>query len=168
MRTVALRVCALALLLLLGLVSAVTVRMLNRLPNSVVYFVTSQGATSTLEGVRRRFDADTTEARLRAALLALIEGPGEAGLSSAFPSDTEVRGLERAESHITVDLSKEFAEGRDAAIRARLNQLFYTLSQPTDVSSISLHVEGQPVYALGRLAVPQPWREDAERSLPTW
>ena len=168
MRTVALRVCALALLLLLVLVSAVTVRMLNRLPNSVVYFVTSQGATSTLEGVRRRFDADTPEARLRAALMALIEGPGEAGLSSAFPPDVEVRGLERVGSRVSVDLSREFAEGRDAALKARLNQLFYTLSQPTDVESVSLRVEGQLVYVLGRVAVAQPWREDAERSLPTW
>ena len=169
MRTVALRVSALALLLLLILVSAVTVRMLNRLPNSVVYFVKSQGATSTLEGVRRRFDADTPEARLRAALTALIEGPGEAGLSSAFPPDVEVRGLERIASHITVDLSDEFAkEHAPALMEGRLNQLFYTLSQPTDVESVSLRVEGQLVYALGRVAVAQPWREGAERSLPTW
>ena len=167
MRTVALRVCALALLLLLILVSTITVRMLNRLPNSVVYFV-SQGSTSTLEGVRRRFDADTSEAQLWAALTALIEGTNEVGLSSAFPPDTEVRGLERTESHVIVDLSKAFAEGRDVTIRARLNQLFYTLSQPTDIDSVSLRIEGQPVYALGGVAVPQPWQEDAEGSLPTW
>ena len=168
MRTVALRVCALALLLLLILISAITVRMLNRLPNSVVYFVKSQGSTATLEGMRRRFDADTSEAQLRAALLALIEGTNEAGLSSAFPPDTELRGLERIASHVIVDLSEAFAEGRDLAIRARLNQLFYTLSQPTDVESVSLRIEGQLVYALGRVAVPQPWQEDPERSLPTW
>ena len=172
MRTVALRVAALALLLLLVLVSAITVRMLNGLPNSLVYFVKSQGTTLTLEGVRRRFDADTPEERLGAALQALIEGPGEsgeAGLSSAFPSDTEVRGLELTGDTVTVDLSDDFAGGGDAApIRGRLNQLFYTLAQPTNVKGVSLRVEGESVEVLGGEGVPQPWREPEERTLPTW
>ena len=74
MRTIALRVAALALLLLLILVSVITIRMLNRLPNSIVYYVKSQETAFTLEGVRRRFDADAPEKRLEAALQALIEG----------------------------------------------------------------------------------------------
>ena len=171
MRTIALRVAALALLLLLILVSAITVRMLNRLPNSVVYYVKSQETTYTLEGVRRRFGADTPEARLKAALQALIEGTDEAGLSSAFPPHTEVRSLELDDATVKVDLSAAFAEGGGAAtMSGRLNQLFYTLTQPTTISSVSLRVEGERVEALGGegILVPQPWVEPEERTLPTW
>ncbi len=171
MRTVTLRVAALALLLLLILVSAITVRLLNRLPNSIVYFVRAQDAAFTLEGVRRRFDAKTPEARLKAALQALTKGTPEAGLSSAFPPDTEVRGLELRGETLIVDLSSEFAQGGDRALMlGRLNQLFYTLTQPLNVSSVSLRIEGEPVEVLGGegLLVPQPWVEPGERTLPTW
>ena len=171
MRTIALRVAALALLLLLILVSAITIRTLNRLPNSIVYFVKSQETTFTLEGVRRRFDADTSEKRLEAALRALIEGVNEAGLSSAFPPGTEVRGLELTGDTVTVDLSDEFTQGGGtASMLGRLNQLFYTLTQPTNVSSVSLLIEGESVEALGGegILVPQPWTEPEERVLPTW
>ena len=171
MRTIALRVAALALLLLLVLVSAITIRMLNRLPNSIVYYVESQEATFTLEGVRRRFDADTPEGRLEAALRALIEGTDEAGLESAFPPDTEVRGLERTGDTVTVDLSDAFTRGGGtASMLGRLNQLFYTLTQPTSVSRVSLRIEGESVEALGGegILVPQPWVEPEERTLPTW
>ncbi len=171
MRTIALRVAALALLLLLILVSAITIRMLNRLPNSIVYYVKSQETTFTLESVRRRFDADTPEARLEAALQALIEGTDEAGLSSAFPADTEVRGLELAANTVTVDLSTEFAQGGGtASMLGRLNQLFYTLSQPADIERVSLRIEGESVEVLGGegILVPQPWIEPEERTLPSW
>ena len=171
MRTIALRVAALALLLLLILVSAITVRMLNRLPNSIVYFVKSQEATFTLEGVRRRFDADTPEERLEAALGALIEGTDETGLESAFPANAEVRGLELDGDTVTVDLSDEFTRGGGtASMLGRLNQLFYTLTQPTNVSRVSLLIEGESVEALGGegIPVPQPWTAPEERTLPTW
>ena len=171
MRTVALRVAALALLLLLILVSAITVRMLNRLPNSVVYFVRSQETTFTLEGVRRRFDAKTLEAQLGAALQALIEGTDEAGLSSAFPPGTAVRSLELNGDTVSVDLSSAFAEGGTAALMlGRLNQLFYTLTQPLNVKGVFLRIEGEPVEAFGGegLLVPQPWTEPEERTLPVW
>ena len=171
MRTIALRVTALALLLLLVLVSAITIRMLNRLPNSIVYYVKSQEATFTLEGVRRRFDADTPEKRLEAALGALIEGTPQAGLSSAFPPDTQVRGLELDGETVTVDLSDEFTQGGGAApMLGRLNQLFYTLTQPTNVRGVFLLIEGESVEALGGegILVPQPWTEPEERTLPTW
>ncbi len=170
MRTIALRVAALALLLLLTLVSVITVRMLNRLPNSIVYYVKSQETAFTLEGVRRRFDADTPEKRLEAALQALIEGTDEAGLWGAFPADTEVRRLELDGKTVTVDLSEAFTEGGGASMLGRLNQLFYTLTQPTNVERVSLRIEGESVEALGGegIPVPQPWIEPEERTLPTW
>lgn len=170
MRTVALRVAALALLLLLILVSAITIRLLNRLPNSVVYFVKTEETTFTLEGVHRRFNANTPEAQLEAALRALIEGPEDTGLSSAFPSNTQVRGLKLSGEALTVDLSSDFARGREALLEGRLNQLFYTLTQPLNVKGVSLLIEGEPVEALGRegILVPQPWMEPEERTLPTW
>ena len=167
MRTIALRVAALALLLLLVLVGAITVRMLNRLPNSVVYFVEVQDTRSTLKGVQRRFDANTPDARLRAVLGALIEGPeGDVNLSSAVPPNTEVRGLKLTGSRITVDLSEEFA--REGEALGRLNQLFYTLSQPTGVESVSLLIEGKPINSVDGEVVSQPWRRPEGSALPTW
>ena len=52
----------------------------------------------------------------------------------------------------------------------RLNQLFYTLTQPTNVERVSLRIEGESVEALGGegILVPQPWIEPEERTLPTW
>ena len=173
MRTVALRVAALALLLLLALVSVITTRMVNRLPNSVIYFVRAEETTFTLEGVRQRLDADTPEERLEQTLQRLIQGPSEenVGLSSAFPPGTKVRKLERIDDAVMVDLSADFAQGGGTAtMLGRLNQLFYTLTQPADISRVSLHVEGEPVTALGGegILVPQPWTEPEERTLPVW
>ena len=68
MRTVVLRVVALALLLLLSLVAVLTVRTLNRLPDSLVYFVEAGETSFSLEAVGRQTGETGDEAQLRAAL----------------------------------------------------------------------------------------------------
>jgi spore germination protein GerM len=175
MRTVVLRVAALALLLLLALVSALIIRTLNRLPDSIVYFVRSENGTMTLEGVGRRSGGGDGEARLRQALEALIAGPTPQeqarGLSSAIPHETQVLGLERSNDLVSVDLSKAFEEGGGTAMmRSRLNQLFYTLTQPRGVERVALHIAGERVRVFSGegLIVANPWRRPPDAPLPRW
>lgn len=175
MRTVVVRVAALAMLLLLALVTALSVRTLNRLPDSVVHFVRDEGGSFRLQAVGRRSNGNTTEARLRTALQELIEGPSQSevarGLSSSFPAGVEVRRLLIDARHVEVDLSAEFALGGGSAqMRARLNQLFYTLTQPSEIDSAALYIEGQPVRVFSGegLLVARPWRREAHPKDPVW
>ncbi len=175
MRTTLLRVAALALLLLLVLSGVLVMRTLNRLPDSVVYFVRSEATTMTLEAVGRRVRGDDAEARLAAALQALIAGPTpeeEArGLSSAVPADTRVLGLSKSSDLVSVDLSAEFeAGGGTAMMIGRLEQFFYTLSQPRDVERVSLLVEGEPVtvFSSQGLMIANPWQRPEGETLPRW
>ncbi len=175
MRTVALRVSALALLLLLAIVSAVSIRTLNRLPNSVVYFVESRETSFRLEPVGKRFDATSLEERLARAVQTLIEGPdgGQSarGLSSAVPEDTELYSLQRVGDVLYIDLSSDFeAGGGSATMTARLNQLLYTLTQPEAVRAVSLRIEGSPVefFSSEGLQLDNPWYRPVDSNLPEW
>ena len=169
-----LRVAALALLLLLALVSVLSIRTLRRLPNTIVYFVASEADHFRLESVGRLSRADEGEARLRAALDALIEGPSEAekdaGLFSSVPSETQILGLELTEQRLRVDLSRAVENGGGSVDQiARLNQLFYTLSQPANVDEVELYIEGEAVSVFGGdgILVPQPFERSSDE-LPTW
>lgn len=175
MRPTPLRVAALALLLLLALLGVLVLRTLNRLPDSIVYFVRSEATSMTLEPVGRRSQAGNAQGRLEGALRALIAGPTleetARGLSSAVPPDTRVLGLSRSGDLVTVDLSSEFeAGGGTALMTARLEQLFYTLSQPRDVARVSLLVEGErvTVFSSQGLLIANPWRRPEGEALPRW
>jgi spore germination protein GerM len=63
------------LLLLLALVSVMTIRTLNRLPDTLVYFVRSEPTFLQLVAVGRKVAARTPKERLEAALQELIAGP---------------------------------------------------------------------------------------------
>ena len=87
MRTVVLRVVALSLLLLLALVGVITMRTLQRLPDTLIYFVRDQGTSFTLEPVVRQGGDAGMAVRVRHKVAALSAGPSEqerdAGLASA-------------------------------------------------------------------------------------
>ncbi|HEX7022186.1 MAG TPA: GerMN domain-containing protein, partial [Trueperaceae bacterium] len=123
----------------------------------------------------RHTDGKTTEARLRQALGALVEGPTVAerarGLATTFPPDARLLDLSLQDGTLTVDMSGEFESGGGSATMiGRLNQLFYTATQPKDVQAVILEVEGEPVRLFGGegLIVERPWRRPAEESLPVW
>ena len=94
LRAVALRVAALALLLLLALVAVLSVRTLGRLPDATIYLIRSEPTSFTLEPVRRQLGNRDPDDFARLAVAALADGatPGEAaaGLASAVPEATEV------------------------------------------------------------------------------
>lgn len=183
MRTVVLRVAALALLLLLVLVATLTVRTLQRLPDVTLYLVRSDATSFTLEpvhrrlrtqGARREGAAQPTEATVWAALEALADGPSDEeaqrGLGSEVPPATRVYDVRLDDGVVTVDLSADFtAGGGTASMLGRLYQVHYTAAQPGVVEAVRLLVDGDPVVALGGegVMVGQPWRPP-ERGLPRW
>ena len=175
MRTVVLRVVALALLLLLALVAVITVRTLQRLPDTAVYFVTSDGTSFRLAPAYRKAGRGDAAARATRAVAALAAGPtpdeAARGLSSAVPADTQVLGAALSGGTLTIDLSPSFERGGGSAMMVgRLNQLFYTLTRPKDVDGVVLEVEGRrvTVFAGEGIEIPSPWRRADHHDLPVW
>lgn len=174
-RTIVLRVSALSLLLLLILVATLTVRTLNRVPNTLLYFVSAGDTSFSLRGVARNLPKANADTHLKESLQALIDGPIESeearGLSTALEPDTQILSLRLLGSEVEVNLSDEFIEGGGSAtMQGRLNQVFYTLTQPTSVSSVRLLVEGVPITYLGGegILVDNPWFRAEHGTLPTW
>lgn len=175
MRTVVLRVVALALLLLLALVAVLTVRTLHRVPDAVVYFVTSRGTSFGLTPAYRRLGGGDAVGRARREVAALAAGPtpqeAARGLSSAVPADTKVLGAGIEGATLTIDLSPAFEQGGGSAMMmGRLNQLFYTLTQPDGVSSVVLRIAGRRVRVFGGegIVIPSPWRRADAPDHPVW
>lgn len=175
MRIWAIRVAALAILLLLALLAALGSRTLSRLPDTVVYFVQSDDASFRLERAYRRTVRGDPEAHARAAIAALVEGPTaaerERGLSSALPPDLRVLDTELEGDVLAIDLSAEFEQGGGTALmRGRLAQLYYTLTQPAQVDAVTLLVDGAPVFVFSGegILIDQPWYRAEHPELPTW
>lgn len=170
-----LRVAALAALLLLVLATVLTLQTLRRLPDTLVYFVAESGNNFRLEAVGRRSQADSPEERARAAVAELAKGPTpaerERGLSSVVPSGTAVHEVLLQGGVLEVDLSSEFESGGgSAAMQGRLNQLFYTLSQPAAIDGVKLLIDGRPVVVFGGegIIVDSPWLRSEHSTLPVW
>lgn len=175
MRTVVLRVVALALLLLLALVAVITVRTLRRVPDTVVYFVRSDASSFTLAPAYRRAGRGDAVARAERQVAALAAGPDAreagAGLVSAVPADTRFLDARLDGGTLTVDLSASFERGGgSASMTGRLNQLFYTLTQPSDVDAVRLEIDGRPVEVFGGegLLLESPWRRADHPDAPRW
>jgi spore germination protein GerM len=173
-RTVVLRVAALALLLLLAVVGTLTMRMVGRLPDTVVYFVRDTGTGATLESVYRRTASRDAADAARAALASLAAGPtpeeAARGLVSEVPRDLVVRSVRLADGRLEVDLDQSFNEGGGTtAMLGRLNQVLSTLAQPAAVESVALSVDGEPLTVLGGegIMVAHPWRRQSE-GVPEW
>lgn len=175
MRIWAIRVAALAILLLLALLASLATRTVTRLPDTVVYFVRSDETSFTLVRAYRRTAAGDAEAHARAAIEELIDGPTQEernlGLTSALPDDLEVRSIHVAGDVLRVDLSGELERGGGSALmRARLEQLFYTLTQPAQIEAVELFIDGSPVHAFSGegILVDRPWYRSDHPTLPRW
>ncbi len=172
MRTVVLRVVALALLLLLALFGAIAMRTMQRLPDMTVYFVRDLGTSFTLEAVHERVGRLQPEARAQRQVQALAAGPVQgSALATTVPAGVRLRSAALDAGVLTVDLSGEFEEGGGSALMiGRLNQLFYTLTQPADVQAVRLLVDGREVHVFSSdgLQVEQPWVRSGKPSPPVW
>jgi len=174
-RSVVLRVVALALLLLLTLVGVIALRTLQRVPDAVVYFVRDRGTTFTLEPVKRRLGRSNIEQFVALQVAELAKGPTSAeaagGLSSAVPSTTSVLSTGLADGVLTVNLAASFEHGGGtAAMTGRLAQLFYTLTQPSQIDAVVLQIEGAnvTVFSGDGLIIDSPWVREEQPDLPVW
>lgn len=175
LRAVALRVAALALLLLLVLFAAIAVRTLSRLPDATVYLIRSEPTSFTLQPAVRRLGSRDPEGYAREAVLALAEGATaserEEGLASAVPEDTRATDVRFADGVLEVELSPAFDEGGGtASMRGRLEQLRWTLTRPTAVTEVRLRMDGAPLEVLGGegLLVDPAWSRPPGEDLPRW
>ncbi|GAB4286793.1 MAG: hypothetical protein Kow0067_11010 [Coriobacteriia bacterium] len=79
------------------------------------------------------------------------------GLSTEIPVGVTLNGVSIAESVATVDLSSEFTEpAAEDALRLRLAQLVFTLTQFRSVDAVRIEVDGAPLRALGTTALDEP------------
>jgi spore germination protein GerM len=175
-----LRLVTIALLVLLALAVFFSFRTLRRLPNVVVYFVKSEDTSFTLApAYRREAGQDETglglEQQLTIAMQHLLEGPTSAeeqrGLSSAIPETTKLLDLALQDKQVTVNVSKEFETGGGmASMQGRLEQVFYTLTQPSEVERVSLQIDGRPVSVFGGegIMLDNPWTRTTRDTLPIW
>ena len=163
-----------ALLLLLASFIFIGSRVLQRLPNTVIYYVKSEDTHFVLEPVYRHYGKNP-ESQLKAALEDLIGGPNSKEASqklySSLPQDTRVLDLQIKGHSVRVNLSKAFTkESGLADLQGRLNQVLYTLSQVKAIDQVELLVEGQPLNILGGegLVVGYPWKRISRETLPRW
>lgn len=96
--------------------------------------------------VKRKF-RDVT---VNTALAALIKGPDsrekERGLLTTIPPGLKIRSVSVEGDTATIDLSAEFMEEAfgDIAVN-RINQIYMTATQFSNISSIVIHIEGKPL-----------------------
>jgi hypothetical protein len=113
-----------------------------------------------------------TPAAATAAVTRLFAGPNaaeaSAGVVSAIPAGTHLRGISIAGGVATIEVGRAFAApaGRKT-IRMRLAQLTYTATQFPTVDHVRLEVAGRVVSSIDGAPVPQPAaRRNFVRLLP--
>ena len=102
-----------------------------------------------------------TTAPASASIRAMLAGPdaaeAAAGVSSAVPAGTGLRGISVRSEVATVDLTAAFAQrGTWRSIRMRMAQLTFTATQFTGIRSVRLKVGGRYVSRIGEVPVPSP------------
>ncbi len=107
-----------------------------------------------------------------AAVRLLFAGPNAAehaaGVTTAVPAGSRLRGIAIANGTATIDVSRAFAAMAPATrIRMRLAELTYTATQFPTVKRVRLAVAGSIVHSIAGAPVPQPAvRRDFLRRLP--
>ncbi|GEM_PF-770761 len=121
-----------------------------------VFFVryTDAGHVGALVMVPRPPASGDIDARVDAALRALLRGPSAAerarGIASEIPPATTLRGVRIRDGVAEVDLSPSFgAGGGTTSMTARLWQVVYTATQFSQVRAVQIVLGGHRVPALG-------------------
>lgn len=166
-----------AVALLAVAAAVVAVRLLGPRPASTVqvFFVEygPSGRVGSLVAVRRPVASGSPEARLVAALEALLLGPSpeerRRGLVSEIPVGTTLRGVRVEGGVAIVDLSRAFGGGGGStSMLARVWQVVYTATQVPGVTAVQILLDGRRVQTLGGegLLIGTPLRRPA--TVPTF
>jgi len=128
-----------------------------------VYFVRFDGTPrrGSLIAVRRLAPPGSVEARLAAALGALLSGPaasgqgGEPQVVTEIPPGTTLLGVRVHEGVAAVNLSNTYTTGGGStSMLARVWQVVYTATQFPDAQAAQILVDGRRLEALGGEGVP--------------
>lgn len=118
---------------------------------ATLFFLSYDEATDSVRyaPVKRKLN----EASVADAMAALIKGPDTAetenGLITTIPKDLKVRSVNLRGDTLTIDLSSLFLEEAfgDIAVN-RINQVFMTVTQFSNISSLIILVEGRPLQEI--------------------
>lgn len=115
---------------------------------SVPYLLQDEVVTPVARRVPR------TRGVAAAAIRALLRGPTaaerRAGLTSAIPNGTRLRGLTIRSGLATIDLSRRFESGGGSqSMRARVAQVVFTLTRFPTVRRVAFRFDGRPVTSIG-------------------
>lgn len=140
-------------LLLLALLLAGCTRRPGEVPVSI-FFTRSEGTAIVLVEVPRTVPGGDPRAVLTAALRELLRGPSAeeqaAGLSTAIPAGTTLRGVRLEGGVAHVDFSREVeAGGGSASMLGRMWQVVYTATQLPQASRAQILIDGRRREAMG-------------------
>ena len=125
---------------------------LHRPAEVEVFFVRVDAAhhKGSLEAVRRPAPRGPVDARLDAALRALLAGPGRRDLFTEIPPGTTLLGVRVDGGTATVNFSKNYASGGgSSSMLGRVWQVVYTATQFPAAPAVQILIEGRRVEALG-------------------
>jgi spore germination protein GerM len=125
---------------------------LHRPADVEVFFVRVDAAhhKGSLEAVRRPAPRGPVDARLDAALRALLAGPGTRDLFTEIPPGTALLGVRVDGGTATVNFSKNYASGGgSSSMLGRVWQVVYTATQFPAAPAVQILIEGRRVEALG-------------------
>jgi len=109
-----------------------------------VFFVRGE----KLYAVTRRVEGPS--AAIRVLLAGTSADESAAGIATAIPEGSTLRGLSIVGSLATVDLSSTFDDGGGSlSMQLRVAQIVYTLTEFPIVERVQFRIDGAPVAAIG-------------------
>lgn len=119
-----------------------------------IFFTRSEGTAFVLAEATRTVPEGDPRAVLTAALTELLRGPTAeeqaAGLSTAIPAGTTLRGVRLEGGVAHVDFSREVESGGgSASMLGRMWQIVYTATQFPQASRVQILIDGSRREAMG-------------------
>jgi spore germination protein GerM len=88
----------------------------------------------------------TPEMALKGAFVQLLEQPQDSNFNTAIPAGTRLLSLKVTEQGVSVDLSREFAQGGGStSMTHRMAQAIYTATSLNPQAKVYLSVDGQAI-----------------------
>jgi len=114
----------------------------------------SRGSAGELVDVLRPLPEELQKQPIRFAVGELLKGPNETekkkGFFTEIPSGTELLGVSRRQSVITVDMTKKFASGGGStSMTQRVEQLKRTVYALDKKHQLRVSIEGKPLDVMG-------------------
>jgi germination protein M len=103
--------------------------------------------------------AISSENKYVEALEELMKPPADSSLHQLVPESTKINSITVEDGHAKVDLSNEFVEDRfqsDTVDIMLVYSIVNTLTEFSEINSVSFYIDGEELDILGQLAVDEP------------